>query len=93
MATNADLLLDTSAAIALVLPSHECFERARAAVEGHRIGLAGHAAYETFSVLTRLPGSNRLSPGDAERLIAEDFPDTVELQESSGAGLAARVAA
>lgn len=50
-----ELLVDTSLAVALSVRDHEAHNAALAAVTGQRIGLAGHAAFETFSVLTRLP--------------------------------------
>lgn len=78
MPTNAELLLlDTSAAIALVSPTHERHLEVRRRALGHQLGLAGHAAYETFSVLTRLPPPQRLSPRAAVRLIRHNFPATV----------------
>ena len=40
------------------------------------MGLAGHAAFETFSVLTRLPPPQRLAPDAARRLIEHNFPDS-----------------
>ena len=46
---------------------------------GRALGLAGHAAFETYSVLTRLPGSARVSPGAAAAIIARAFPATVPL--------------
>src|SRR5664279_5002978 len=48
-------LLDTSAAIALLVEDHEAHAATLEAVRGRRLGLAGHAWFETYSVLTRLP--------------------------------------
>jgi len=64
------VLRDTSAAIALVLEDHEANAATVATVHGRRLGLAGHAWFETYSVLTRLPGDLRHSPAAAERLVA-----------------------
>lgn len=47
---------------------HEGRAAARAAVEGRRIGLSGPAAFETCSVLTRLPPG----PAHAGRHLAAD---------------------
>jgi len=80
-------LLDTSAAIALVIEDHEDHEATLAVVRGHRLGLAGHAWFETFSVLTRLPGGRRRSPEDAIRILAHDFPESVFLGEDEAATL------
>ncbi len=76
--TNAEpeLLVDTSVAVALSVSDHEGRAAARAAVEGRRIGLAGHAAFETYSVLTRLPAPARRTPAAITRLIAANFPHT-----------------
>lgn len=71
-----ELLVDTSVAVALSVADHDGRTAARAAVEGRRIGLAGHAAFETFSVLTRLPAPARRTPAAIARLIAANFPHT-----------------
>lgn len=86
------LLLDTSAAIALVLEDHDAHAATVAAVAGRRLGLSGHAWFETYSVLTRLPGDLRRSPADAERLIAHNFPERAFLGESETAALGGELA-
>jgi predicted nucleic acid-binding protein len=48
-----------------------------------RHGLAGHAWFETYSVLTRLPGTQRRSPGVIGKLLADAFPATRELDASA----------
>ena len=55
--------------------------------------LSGHAAAETYSVLTRLPGDARLAPADAARLIAGNFDHTVEPTSGSLEDLPAFLAA
>lgn len=70
------ILLDTSTAIALVLRDHEDHATAVAAVRGRTLGLAGHAWFETYSVLTRLPSGRRRSQEDALRVLRHDFPET-----------------
>jgi predicted nucleic acid-binding protein len=80
-ADTAPVLLDTSAAIPLVLPDHEFHEAVRRQCRGRRLGLAGHAAFETYSTLTRLPPPSRLTPRGAARLIAANFPETSHLSE------------
>jgi predicted nucleic acid-binding protein len=82
--TSADLLLDTSAAIPLLTMSHTAHDVVRAAVRGLTLGLAGHAAIETYSVLTRLPGSDRLDASGAERVIGASFPASVVLSVEAG---------
>ncbi len=74
-----DLLVDTSVAVALTLADHEHHGRVLTALAGLELGLAGHAAFEAFSVLTRLPGSGRLNPSAAARVIELNFPRTRHL--------------
>lgn len=73
-AEQPDLLIDTSAAVALVTSDHEHHETTVRAVDGRRLGLAGHAAFEAFSVLTRLPPPARRTPIAVARLLATNFP-------------------
>jgi predicted nucleic acid-binding protein len=75
----AEVLVDTSVAIAIVLADHEGHGETMAAVEGLRLGLAGHAWFETYSVLTRLPPGSRRSPRDVHALLQRDFPATRHL--------------
>lgn len=70
------VLLDTSAAIALLLEDHEWHAATIAAVRGRPLGLAGHAWFETYSVLTRLPSGLRRSPADAHRLLSHNFAES-----------------
>jgi predicted nucleic acid-binding protein len=88
MATSAEpeFLVDTSVAVALCVMDHEGRDACRAVVDGRRIGLAGHAAWETFSVLTRLPPPARLTPEAVGRILSANFPATRFLgQKASGA--------
>ncbi len=90
MPTAAEpLLLDTSAAIPLVVVDHEAHDATTAALAGRELGLAGLAAFETWSVLTRLPGAGRLGPAAAGRLLAADFPHTRQLGAAPAAALLA----
>jgi predicted nucleic acid-binding protein len=86
------VLLDTSTAIALMVEDHESHEATLAAVRGRRLGLAGHAWFETYSVLTRLPAGLRRSPADALRLLATNFPASAFLGEIAAADLGPRLA-
>jgi len=94
--TDADkrqvALVDTSTAVALVVEDHEAHVATLAAVRGRRLGLAGHAWFEAYSVLTRLPASLRRSPADALRLLAHNFPASRFLGEAETAGLGAELA-
>jgi len=86
------VLLDTSTAVALVVEDHESHAATREAVRGRRLGLAGHAWFETYSVLTRLPSGLRRSPPDVLRLLAHDFPGSGFLGEAESAGLGGELA-
>jgi predicted nucleic acid-binding protein len=89
--TDADerqvALLDTSTAVALVVEDHEAHVATLDAVRGRRLGLAGHAWFETYSVLTRLPPGLRRSPADALRLLVRNFPASGFLGEAEAADL------
>lgn len=86
-------LLDTSAALAFVQPSHGAHATTYAALAGRPKGLAGHAAFETYSLLTRLAPPDRLTPQAAQRLIEVNFPHTRFLSSKASASLVARLAA
>jgi predicted nucleic acid-binding protein len=69
-----DLLVDASVAVALIVVDHEHHQVTIDALGERRLGLAGHAAFETFSVLTRLPPPARRAPDVVAQLIAANFP-------------------
>jgi predicted nucleic acid-binding protein len=87
-----EFLVDTSVAVALTVADHEHHETTSAALGGRRLGLAGHAAFETFSVLTRLPTPARRSPATVARLLAGSFPHTRFLSAQAAASLLADLA-
>jgi hypothetical protein len=84
-------LVDTSVAMPLVVADHEHQRAVVEAVGNKTLGLAGHAAFETFSILTRLPPPARRSPSVVGRLIAENFPATRFLSDRAAAELLARL--
>ena len=88
---DPDVLLDTSAAVALSVADHEDHEATIDRLAGRRLGLAGHAMFETFSVLTRLPPPARRSPGTVARLMSENFPANRFLSARAAADLARRL--
>ena len=93
MASNDDvLLLDTSAALALVDPTNKHHGAVLEATRGRRMGLSGHAEFEMLSVLTRLPYPARLSGADATRLLVRNFPETRHIDSQTSAELAAESA-
>jgi hypothetical protein len=56
--------------------------------DGREVALSGHAAIETYSVMTRLPGDLRLAPADAARLLAERFVPSLLLAQKTTRRLA-----
>lgn len=96
MPTNADapaVLVDTSVAVALVVVDHEQHASTAAALRGRVAGLAGHAAFETFSVLTRLPAPLRRTPQAVQRALAGNFPASCFLSARATQQLVGRLAA
>lgn len=78
-----ELLVDTGVAVPLLLTSHEAHGSVSGSVGDRSVALAGHALYETYAVLTRLPGDARLSPSDAVHLLRERFDPAVVLDAGS----------
>lgn len=81
------LLVDTSVAVALTVTDHRDHDATFAALADRRLGLAGHAAFEAFSVLTRLPAPARRTPATVARLLAANFPHSRFLSEQAAAAL------
>jgi hypothetical protein len=71
------LLADTSVAVPLVLASHDAHALVDRFIGDRPVHLAGHAAFETYAVLTRLPGDARLLPADALTLVRTRFAGVV----------------
>jgi len=88
---SPDLLVDTSVAVALVVSDHEHHRQAFDALGDRRLGLCGHAAFETYSVLTRLPPPARRTPAAVARLLAQNFPYSRFLSVRAAAALLARL--
>jgi predicted nucleic acid-binding protein len=92
MATSArKWAVDTSVAVAALDSSHAAHQVCREAVRSRRPALSGHAAFETFSVLTRMPGELRIDPPVASAAIAQVFPTACWLDEASSLSLLSRV--
>lgn len=66
--------VDTSVAVAALDESHAAHLSCRPVVAQRRPALAGHAGFETYSVLTRLPGPQRASPALVSNVLARAFP-------------------
>ena len=88
-----DYLVDTSVAVALVLSDHPGHKAVWEALGEQRLGLAGHAAFETYSVLTRLPPPARRTAAAASRLITVNFPQSRYLDPEAASELLLSLAA
>ncbi len=94
MPADADVpaaLVDTSVAVALVVVDHEHHVVTTQALRGRRLALAGHAAFETFSVLTRLPPPTRRPPNLVRKVIEGNFASTRWLGPAAAARLFAEL--
>jgi toxin FitB len=67
------LALDTSVAVPLLFRNHEAHADVVEWRAGRSLSLCGHAWIETYAVLTRLPGTSRVLPDDALRLLRSNF--------------------
>lgn len=85
--SRPDLLVDTSVAVALVVHDHEHHATVSSAIGGLRLGLAGHTAFETYSVLTRLPPPFRRPPQAIGELLRANFPGSRFLNAEDTAAL------
>lgn len=93
MATAERWAADTSVAVAALDAGHGAHAPCRAAVQEHRPALAGHAAFEVFAVITRMPGPATVDPGDAATLIGRVFPEVTWLTAERCQALRGRLAA
>jgi PIN domain len=94
MATSADRwAVDTSVAVAALDSAHAAHVPCREVVSLHRPALAGHAAFETYSVLTRMPGALALDGPTADSIIATTFPTVCWLTYEASGRLLRRVGA
>lgn len=89
---SPDLLVDTSAAVALIVEDHKDHQQAVKALGRRRLGLCGHAAFETFSVLTRLPPPARRTPATVQRILDHNFPLSRFLSASAAMALLGELA-
>ncbi|MDR0627499.1 MAG: type II toxin-antitoxin system VapC family toxin [Bifidobacteriaceae bacterium] len=84
--------VDTSVAVAFLDQGHSAHLTCVAALSGRVAALAGHAAFESYSVLTRLPEPGRVSPADARRALEAAFPEDCWLSATAQRELAKRLA-
>ena len=91
MASADGWAVDTSVALAALDAGHSAHGPCLEVVRRHRPALAGHAAFELFAVLTRMPGSLGVDPRDAAFLIDRVFPDVAWLSPADGRHLRDRL--
>lgn len=83
MLTSADqFAVDTSVAVAALDATHVRHQTCRDAVRTNRPALAGHATFETLSVVTRMPGRLAVDAPTAVALIERAFPNRVWIEPS-----------
>lgn len=76
------MLVDSSVAVPALVEGHAWHERALALVAAERPALAGHALFETFAVVTGLPG--RGHPEAVLTAIDRMFPNWLPLTSDGG---------
>jgi|SRR4051812_41137137 len=82
-----EALVDTSVAVALSVADHDQQKATVEALSGRVLGLSRHAAFESFSVLTRLPAPARRDGASVAALLARNFPATRFLSAEATAAL------
>lgn len=83
--------VDTSVAVAALDATHAAHADCVAAVRTRRPVLAGHAAFETYSVLTRMPGRLAVDAPTAADVLARVFPEVVWLDVKANTTLQNRL--
>lgn len=83
--------VDTSVAVPAVDAGHAAHVPCRDAVRALRPALAGHAAFETHSVLTRMPTALAVDAPTAADLLRRAFPETAWLAPDEAADLLRRL--
>lgn len=89
--TNADrFAVDTSVAVPALDAGHAAHDACRFAVASRRPTLAGHAALETFSVLTRMPGALAIDGPTAAEILRRVFREVSWITGEQATGLLTR---
>lgn len=84
--------VDSSFAIALLDVGHPFYAAAQASAGDHPLALAGHAAFETYSVLSRMPGALQMDPGVLAQVLEVSFPEFCPLSARGANRLFGRLA-
>lgn len=77
------MLLDTSITVPALVADHEHHAAALHLITSNAVSVSGHAWFETYSVLTRLPGVIRRTGPEALELMQRAFLGWVPLPASS----------
>jgi predicted nucleic acid-binding protein len=77
------LAVDTSVAVPLAVWNHPDHQLVMDWAANRDLWLSGHAAAETYSVLTRLPAELALSPQDAAEVIRRSFAGVLGLSSKA----------
>ena len=80
------IVADTSVAVAAALPWHADHAAARGSLANARTPLIAQVALETYSVLTRLPPSQRVPAAVARDFLAEAFVSPTIALSAEGYG-------
>lgn len=84
---------DTSVAIAALDPNHQAHKICRKVVREHKPALAGHAAFEAYAVLTRLPPPLRLTGPQGADVLKRAFPEECWIEPGALSALRSLMAA
>jgi predicted nucleic acid-binding protein len=91
MPTSADrFAVDTSVAVPSLEAGHVMHAACRAVVIATRPALAGHAAFEALSVLTRMPGPMTVDVPTAATALSQMFPEICWLDRAAATELMIR---
>lgn len=82
---------DTSVAVAALDAAHISHPACAGAVRSLRPALSGHAAWETFSVFTRMPAGLTVDAPSAFRALRDTFPTILWLTPDASESLFARL--
>lgn len=89
--TPVSVAIDTSVAVAYLDAGHSAHQVCTEFLSGKTAVLAGHAAFESFAVLTRLPGDAQVSPVDAITALRTAFGEPLWLPIEAQNSLFARL--
>lgn len=81
--TREVLAVDTSVAVPLLVQTHREHFAVASWASGRALALSGHAAAETYSVMTRLPGDLRAAPSVVADLVEARFGRSLVLGEET----------